>query len=418
MALDDLLVSCMRCGFCQAFCPVFDETGQEGDVTRGKISLLDNLAHLVIQDPEAVNERLQRCLMCGGCSFSCPSGVKTQEIFLKARSIVATYMGMSPVKKAIFKALLPNPKIFNLLYKVGAPFQGIFVKSDNSPQNTASAPMFKSIIGDRHFPVPAKKTFSSEVGAKDSPRGRSGLKVAFFPGCMGDKIYTDLSRNCLKVLEYHGVGVFIPETLACCGIPALVSGDRESFSKMAQYDLDALKKGDFDYIITACSSCTATIKEHWPHADGLSYEQRETANALSKKAMDISQFLVDVLKVKPAEGSNNGSVKVAYHESCHLMKGLRVSAQPKEIIKMNRDCKLVPLKEADHCCGCGGSFTLTQPELSAKIGQRKRDNIVASGCDVVATGCPACMMQISDMLARNHDHIKVKHVIDLYAESL
>ena len=88
MVLDDKLASCMKCGFCQAFCPVFDTTGKEGDVTRGKIALVENLAHLIIQDPEAVNEKLSRCLLCGGCQFSCPSGVPTLEIFMEARAIV------------------------------------------------------------------------------------------------------------------------------------------------------------------------------------------------------------------------------------------------------------------------------------------------------------------------------------------
>lgn len=134
--------------------------------------------------------------------------------------------------------------------------------------------------------------------------------------------------------------------------------------------------------------------------------------------MDINAFVVDVLKVTPPEGAGQGKTKVAYHESCHLMKSLRVSKQPKDLINMNRDYQLVPMKEADHCCGCGGTFTLTQPELSAKIGQRKRDNIVASGAEVVAMGCPACMMQISDMLARNRDSVKVKHTIEIYADSL
>ena len=109
MVLDDKLASCMKCGFCQAFCPVFDTTGKEGDVTRGKIALVENLAHLIIQDPEAVNEKLSRRLLCGGCQFSCPSGVPTLEIFMEARAIVTAYLGLSPVKKAIFRKLLPNP---------------------------------------------------------------------------------------------------------------------------------------------------------------------------------------------------------------------------------------------------------------------------------------------------------------------
>lgn len=419
MALDDKLVSCMKCGFCQAFCPVFDETGEEGDVTRGKISLVENLAHLVIQDPKAVNERLSRCLLCGACALSCPTGVKTTEIFLESRAIVNAYLGLSPIKKAIFRTLLPNPKLFSTLLKISGPFQGLFIKKDNSPQNTGCAPMLKPFIGDRHIPLLAKQTLSSKIGKRDTPAGKSGLKVAFFPGCMGDKVYTEMGEACLKVLEHHGVGVFMPDNLSCCGTPALVSGDRTAFNTLAKYDLDVLRQANFDYIVTPCSSCTGTIKEHWPHADGLSAADREFARKLGEKAIDINAFVVDVLKVQPkADEVGKGRTKVTYHESCHLLKSLRVSKQPKDLINMNKDYQLVPLKESDHCCGCGGTFTLTQPELSSKIGQRKRSHIVESGADVVAMGCPACMMQISDMLARNNDPVKVKHTIQIYADSL
>ena len=96
MVLDDKLASCMKCGFCQAFCPVFDTTGKEGDVTRGKIALVENLAHLIIQDPEAVNEKLSRCLLCGGCQFKLPfRRADDLEIFMEARAIVTAYLGLS-----------------------------------------------------------------------------------------------------------------------------------------------------------------------------------------------------------------------------------------------------------------------------------------------------------------------------------
>lgn len=418
MALDDKMVSCMKCGFCQAFCPVFDETGEEGDVTRGKIALVENLAHLVIQDPEAVYERLSRCLLCGSCNASCPAGAPTMDIFLEARAIVVGYLGLSPLKKAIFRTLLPNPKLMNGLMKMSKPFRGLFIKKDNSPQDTACVPMFKAFIGDRHIPMIAKETLSAKVGERDTPPGKTGLKVAFFPGCMGDKVYVSMGEACLKVLAHHGVGVYMPNNQACCGIPALTSGDLQSFTKMVKYNLDLFNKGKFEYLLTPCGTCTETIKEHWPKAEGLTMVEREQAQQLANKTMDINAFLIDVLKITPPAGANEGRTKVAYHESCHLNKGLKVSSQPKDVIKMSRNVKLVPMNEADHCCGCGGTFTLTQPELSAKIGQRKRNNIVDSGADVVAAACPACMMQISDMLARNHDPIKVKHTIELYADSL
>jgi glycolate oxidase iron-sulfur subunit len=98
--LEDQLVVCMRCGMCQSVCPVFDQTGREADVARGKLALLSGLMESMFDDPEGVNQRLNKCLLCGSCAANCPSGVSVQEIFLKARAILTGYMGLSPAKRA------------------------------------------------------------------------------------------------------------------------------------------------------------------------------------------------------------------------------------------------------------------------------------------------------------------------------
>ena len=98
--LEDQLIVCMRCGMCQSVCPVFDQTGREADVARGKLALLSGLMEQMFDDPEGVYERLSRCLLCGSCSANCPSGVKVQEIFLKARAILSGYMGLPPGQTA------------------------------------------------------------------------------------------------------------------------------------------------------------------------------------------------------------------------------------------------------------------------------------------------------------------------------
>ena len=97
--LDDQLVSCMRCGLCQAVCPLFAETGREADVARGKLALLSGLAQEILKNPQGVQDHLSRCLLCGSCAANCPSGVKVLDIFIKARAILAGYLGLSPVKK-------------------------------------------------------------------------------------------------------------------------------------------------------------------------------------------------------------------------------------------------------------------------------------------------------------------------------
>ena len=101
--LDDQLRVCMRCGMCQAVCPLFSETGLESDVARGKLALLDGLVQQLFKDPKGVNDRLNKCLLCGSCAANCPSGVNVLEIFIKARAILTGFMGLSPVKKVILR---------------------------------------------------------------------------------------------------------------------------------------------------------------------------------------------------------------------------------------------------------------------------------------------------------------------------
>jgi glycolate oxidase iron-sulfur subunit len=88
------------------------------------------------------------------------------------------------------------------------------------------------------------------------------------------------------------------------------------------------------------------------------------------------------------------------------------------LLQANSGYRFKEMFEADRCCGSGGSFSLQHYDISAAIGKRKRDNIVQSGCEVVATSCPACMLQLTDMLSQAGDRVQVKHAIEVYAESL
>ena len=137
--LEDQIVVCMRCGMCQAVCPLFAETGREADVARGKLALLDGLIQEMFKDAGGVQDRMMRCLLCGSCSANCPSGVKVLDIFFKARAILAGYMGLSPVKKIIFRGMLARPKLFDSFVKLASMMQGIFVKPVDELLGTSCA---------------------------------------------------------------------------------------------------------------------------------------------------------------------------------------------------------------------------------------------------------------------------------------
>ncbi len=143
----------------------------------------------------------------------------------------------------------------------------------------------------------------------------------------------------------------------------------------------------------------------------------EEVLSLASGTMDISEFLVDILNVSPASISGSQSKRVTYHDPCHLGKSLGVIDQPRKLLKASKDVDLVEMKDANVCCGNGGSFNLQHYKTSMAIGDHKCRNIIKTKADVVATSCPACIMQISDLLSQKKQAIEVKHVIEIYDES-
>jgi glycolate oxidase iron-sulfur subunit len=414
--LEDQLTVCMRCGMCQSVCPLFDQTGREADVARGKLALLSGLMDSMFDDPQGVSQRLSKCLLCGSCAANCPSGVSVQEIFLKARAILAAAMGLSPAKRLILKGMLANPKVFDRLTEWGARFQNIFTRPVNDIVGTSCARVMSPLIRDRHFRPLAPVPFHRQVPALNRPSGKSGFKVAIFTGCLIDKMFPDIAHGTIKVLESLGVGIYLPADQACCGIPALSSGDLPTFQKLLAHNLKCFESGDFDVLVTACATCTSTIHELWPKmADE---RDRAVAARLARRTMDIHQFLVDKANLGTPTASTATALRVTYHDPCHLKKSLKVSNQPRAVIRSTPGCTLTEMAEPDWCCGMGGSFNLQYYDISKGIGRKKAEQIIQTGADVLATGCPACMIQISDMLSQAGASISVRHPIELYAQAL
>ena len=417
--LEEELVCCTRCGMCQAACPLYGETGRETDVARGKLVLVENLSKEILNDPEAVKQRLDRCLLCGSCEAACPSGVKILDIFLKARAIITGYLGLSPIKKAIFRGFLAKPERFDRLIRWMARFQGPFSKQIDDTLGSSCARFMSPIIGDRHYLPLAKTAWHKKAKRQFSTHEDAKLKVAFYPGCLIDKVLPRVGDAAMKVLDFHNVDVFVADQVPCCGIPALSAGDRQTFEALVKKNVQIFDSIAFDYLVTPCATCTSTIKKLWPMmTENLPDPLRSKVLAISQKTRDINEFLVDVANIEQIESQAAPGKKVTYHDPCHLKKSLGIESQPRTVLKSLPDWEFVEMREPDRCCGMGGSFNLQHYDLSRKIGQKKLDRIIESGADAVATGCPACMMQITDLLSHAARPIAVKHPIELYAEAL
>ncbi len=416
--LKDQLALCMRCGTCQSVCPLFAQTGLEADVARGKLALLDGLLQEMFNNPEGVYDRLDRCLLCGSCAAACPSGVKVLDIFIKARVILTTYIGLSWTKKIILRTILSHPRTFDRLIQWGSKFQKLFFRPVNDTLKTSCVRFLPFVLSKRHIVSLAPEPFHRRIPSLNTKPGHSGMKVAIFVGCLIDKIYPNIAQATVDVLSHHGVGVFLPENQGCCGIPAISSGDATAFNRLVRYNLEQFNRADFDYLITSCATCTSTIKNIWPMMfQDESREIKALAEKIADKTMDISQFMVSKIGLKIGNNVNSENIKtVTYHDPCHLKKSLGVSKEPRDLIKANPRYLLREMPDADTCCGMGGSFNLQYYDISSDIGKIKLENIKLSGCSIVATSCPACMIQISDMLSKSGNHIAVKHPVEIYAD--
>ncbi len=416
--LEGKLSRCMRCGMCQSVCPLFEQTGREADVARGKLALLSGLMAKMFDDPKGVADRLNKCLLCGSCAARCPSGVEVTDIFIRARTILAEYSGLSGPKKLALRQVLSNPERFNKVAGLAEKVQGLVVKQDGFAPETSCARFRSSLLSGRHVPFLAKIPFHGcDNAAACNENSRAGPRVLFFTGCLIDKLMPDIGHAVVKAMSHHKVNLIIPEPQGCCGIPALSAGDPKSFNQLVGHHIRLFQQHRFDYLVTACATCTVTIKKLWPAMfDGCSGE-REYVSDLADKTLDINQFFIDVLKVSAPAHPGEEQPAVTVHDPCHLKKSLGVAAQPRALIRASGH----PLKEMadpDKCCGMGGSFSLFYHEISSEIGSVKAQNILDTGCRTVASGCPACILQIRDMLGQSRDDIRVVHPVQLYAAHL
>ncbi len=417
--LDEQMITCMRCGMCQAVCPLYAETGKETDVARGKIVLLERLSQNLLKDPKGVKQRLENCLLCGSCAAACPSGVKVLDLFLKARAIINGYLGLPPAKKAMFRLLLTRPALFNQLLFAASKLQGIFTRQASDFLGSSCARIESGPLKDRHFMPLARTPWHKQVPEINEPAGSDEVKVAFFPGCLVDKVFPDVAGSVCKSLRHHQIKIYMPATQSCCGIPALSAGDTGSFVQLVRQNLALFSGAEYQFLVTPCATCTATIKKIWPMmAEYFPPQEQEKIHRIAARTMDITQFLAENVPLPPQTQSVGGGTVITYHDPCHLKKSLNVHTQPRALIRSNPDYAFVEMDEADRCCGMGGSFGLQHYDLSKKVGDRKLHNIIQSKAVVVSTACPACMLQIIDMLSKSNSQIQVMHAVQIYAQNL
>jgi L-lactate dehydrogenase complex protein LldE len=237
----------------------------------------------------------------------------------------------------------------------------------------------------------------------------TSMKVQLFVTCLVDSIFPDVGDAVVDVLERAGVEVAFPAGQTCCGQPAFNAGYWDEARQMALHIMNVFETTEEPLVIPS-GSCADMVKHRYPELFRDDPPNLARAHALSERTYELSQFLVDVLGVK--EWDAFSPQILAYHPSCHLLRGMGVDRQPKDLLRA-AGADLVEL-EAE-CCGFGGVFSVDYARISAEMLKRKIAAIEASGAQVVVAGDVSCLMHIEGGLRRAGSKIRCAHVAQVLA---
>ncbi len=381
---NDILRSCVHCGFCTATCPTYQVLGDELDSPRGRIYLIKDMLENERQPDAKTVKHIDRCLGCLACMTTCPSGVHYMHLLDQARAYIeGRYKRpfMDRGLRWILSRILPYPGRFRIALlgaKIARPLRR-FVPD----------PRLRAMLDMAPKTVPP-------VSRNDDPQsfqpdGARRMRVALMTGCAQKALNTDINDATIRLLRRLGCEVIVAEGAGCCGALTHHMGrEGESHATAAKniraWSAEVAGKG-LDAIVINTSGCGTTVKDygHMFRNSDLAVE----AAQISGLAVDITELLQ---RLDLPEGESKEMV-VAYHAACSLQHGQQVKAAPKELLK-RAGFTVVEPKDPHLCCGSAGTYNLLQPEISGTLKARKVKTLEAVAPDVISAGNIGCMMQI------------------------
>ena len=413
----DIADKCRSCGSCRAVCPIFAEIGREDAAARGKVALIRAVLDGELGLTEIFDERVQLCLNCKACVDACPNDVRVDDLILSARSGLVEAGRLPFIKRFVFRRLLRRGRLLPPVGKTASFFQRFVLRGLPKGSPFRLLLPLVGIDRDRVFPQFARATFLETI-PEVVPAPSGTARVAYFVGCAANLIYPESARAAVEMLNRAGVDVVVPKSQGCCGTPVFNAGDFVTAREMAARNIEALRGSGAEAVVTACASCGLTLKREY--AELLGFE-----DGVGMPVYDLTEYLAlrggeALTSDGPAEASGSsepsGRVRVTYHDPCHLVRGQGVYEEPRQILRSIPWVEFVEMRDADRCCGGGGSFSLSHYDLSKAVARRKVEAIRDAGVDIVTTECQACVMQLSDMLAQAGMDVAVVSVAELAAQ--
>lgn len=398
---NEILRSCVHCGFCTATCPTYQVLGDELDSPRGRIYLIKDMLENDRPADEKTVKHIDRCLSCLACMTTCPSGVHYMHLVDHAREYIEqTYKRpwFERVLRWTLAQILPYPTRFRLALlgaKMGRPLAR-FMPDARLRAMLEMAPKYIPPVSRNDDP----QTF---------PAVDKKMRVALMTGCAQKALNTDINDATIRVLTRLGAEVVVAEGAGCCGALTHHMGKTEESHGTAAKNIRAWAKemngGGLDAIVVNTSGCGTTVKDYG-HMFRQDAKLAEDAAAVAGIAKDISEVLIDLMPEGSVQRNGDG-IRVAYHAACSLQHGQQIKTFPKDLLK-RAGFKVVEPADSHLCCGSAGTYNLMQPEISGQLKDRKVQTLEATRPDIIAAGNIGCMMQIG-----GGTDIPIVHTVEL-----
>jgi glycolate oxidase iron-sulfur subunit len=413
----ELIADCVHCGFCLTTCPTYLLWGEEMDSPRGRIQLMKMTSQGEIGINRTFATHIDQCLGCMACVTACPSGVQYDKLIEATRPQLERHYERS-LSDRLFRSFLfslfPHPTRLRALL----PLLWLYQKTGAG--RIVHSEMFTRLIPSRLLGIEAVMppvrlgSLLSRPATFTRAKGKRRRRVGLLLGCVQRVFFDRVNAATIRVLAAEGCDVVAPPAQGCCGALCIHSGREDEGLDYARRLIDTFEAWGVDTIVVNAAGCGSTMKEYgYLLRDDPEYAER--ARTFSDAVRDISEILAELEPVAPRHPI---SLRVAYHDACHLAHAQRVRLQPRKVLRNIPGLEVVDIPEADVCCGSAGIYNLIEPEPASQLGERKAQHILSTSPDVIATANPGCLLQINSALQRLGYTIPALHPVELVDASI
>ncbi|CAB3791238.1 Lactate utilization protein A [Paraburkholderia ultramafica] len=386
---EDILRSCVHCGFCNATCPTYQLLGNELDGPRGRIYLIKQML-----EGEPVTGRTQlhldRCLTCRNCETTCPSGVTYHALLDIGREMLERRVERPVADRALragLRNVVPRARTFNVLLKVAQLMR----------------PVLPDALGEK---IPRRAPV-----ARERPVVRHVRRMLMLEGCAQRSLSPNTNAAAARVLDRFGISIEPAPEVGCCGATDYHLNAQEAGLALARRNIDAWwpkVRAGAEAIIQTASGCGAFVKEYGHLLrDDPAYADK--ARRISEVTRDLGEVLTDT----PLEQLQiNADKRVAFHCPCTLQHAQKLGGLVEAVLgRVGFD--LAPVPDAHLCCGSAGTYSFTQPDLARTLRDKKLDALESGKPDVIATANIGCQTHLGAS-----GRTPVRHWIEIVDEAI